>query len=297
MKKVLVIADCKGWAFDKIYRGIKKNVTDWQVDVHYTDKSHLIPHQPYHVVLYLPDHIPSLIFSNRIPKHKLIWAIRWGVTINEPIYNNKDALTGAASILAASNNVVADRFRNYHPNIWVAPGGVDTDTFYFAKQVPLHNPIRVGWAGSTGKGKDYRGVRIIEEACKQLGYIWNPAIKEKRKRNEQEMVKYYHDEIDIYVELSKDAGRQNGLVEAGSCGLPCITSDVGIASQLIRQGENGFICDRTVESLKPCLEKYRDPALANHCGKWLRRDIEKQWSWKKQAVIFRDMFESLIHTK
>lgn len=289
--KVLVVADCDWWAFGKIYRGIKKYATRWDVDVHYTDKSHVIPHRKYDVVLFLPDHIPTLIADNGIPREKLIWAIRYGANINHPIYSNSYALINAAKIIAASNQKIVERFKKIHPKVMYAPGGVDTDIFSYC-EYQMSNPVRVGWAGNLGKGIGYRGIEIIKGACKNLGFKFNPAISDYRRRNEKEMVQYYHNDIDIYVEMSEDAGRQNGLVEAGSCGLPIISSDVGIASQLIKNGENGFISERTVDALTERLKAILP--ITGKVGKQIRADIEAQWSWKAQVKLFEKMFDAIM---
>jgi glycosyltransferase involved in cell wall biosynthesis len=292
MKKVLVVADCDFWAFAKIYRGIKKYVTSYQVDVHYTDKSHEINHKPYDVVLYLVDHIPSLIFEKGIPREKLIWAIRWGLNIPDMgVYNDKGKLA-RAKILAVSNKALWWRFAPLHQDVRVAPGGVDTDIFSFKDNYELHNPVRVGWSGSyTGRPKDYRGLDIIKAACEIAGMEPKFALREKRLRKEHEMVEYYHNDIDIYVEMSADAGRQNGLVEAGSCGLPVISSKVGIAKQLL-DGTNGILCNRDAGELAVKL------ALAierrKEFGRNIRSTIEKTWSWKVQAKIFEQMFNDVV---
>lgn len=292
MKKVLVVADCDFWAFAKIYRGIKKYVKTYEVDVHYTDKSHEINHRPYDVVLYLVDHIPSLIFEKDIPKHKLIWAIRWGLKIPDMgVYGDKMKLS-RARILAVSNKALWERFAPLHHDVRIAPGGVDTDTFSFKEDYVLHEPIRVGWSGSyTGRPKDYRGLEITKAACEMAGMVWNFALREKRLRKEADMVEYYHNDIDIYVEMSADAGRQNGLVEAGACGLPVISSRVGIAKQLI-DGTNGLLCERDpvelAEKLKIAVEKRKE------FGKNIRKTIEKTWSWKVQAKIFEQMFDDVV---
>src|SRR4030043_387575 len=202
-KKVLVVADAEWWVFDKIYRGIRDNISDWDVSVHYTKKSRNINHSKYSVVLFLCDYQYQLIFENNIPREKLILAIRSNV--RHDFYNNS---------------------KNF--------------------------------------GAEFRGLNIVKSACEKLNFIFNPAIREEKLRSEDEMVKYYHDEIDIYVDMSIAAGRQNGLLEAGSCGLPIISSRVGIADSLIIDGENGILCDRNVNELVNALQKII--SIANKYG-------------------------------
>lgn len=289
-RKVLVVADTNWWVFDKIYRGIKDNLSHWTVDVCYTKNGGVINHIGYPIVLFLCDYQYQLIAKNNIPREKLILAIRSNV--RHEFYKESSNLVNAARIIAVSNQKLYDRFIKMHPNVVLLPGGVDTDKFYFLSQ-KMGKPIRVGWAGSSRNfGVEFRGLHIIKKACEQLGFVFNPAIREEGMRNEDGMVKYYHDEIDIYVDMSAGAGRQNGLLEAGSCGLPVISSNVGIAESLIINGQNGFICERKVGCLVSALQNIIP--IAPRCGRNIRDAIEKGWSWKAQSKMFEEVFMEML---
>jgi len=289
MKKALVVADTDWWVFDKIYRGIRDNLNGWDVDVHYTRKNGNINHKKYSIVLFLCDYQVHLIAKNNIPRDKLVLAIRSNVRY--PFYNNSENLKKSAKIIAVSNQKLYDRFVGMHPNVILAPGGVDVDKFYFSTY-NIKPPIRAGWGGSAKNfGEAYRGLPIIRGACEKLGFVFNPALREKRLRTEDEMVDYYHNEIDVYIDMSTAAGRQNGLLEAGACGLPIISTNVGIADKLIRNGENGIICDRNVMALVDALKQIIP--IADKCGKNIREDIEKEWSWKVQVKIFGKIFKDM----
>jgi len=115
-----------------------------------------------------------------------------------------------------------------------------------------------------------------------------PAISAERMRTPAEMVEYYHNDIDIYVDMSKSAGRQNGLIEAGSCGLPIIASKCGISEQLIENRVNGFLVDRNINSLKPALLS----TLINYIAlsDKIYNTIQDKWSWKVHAKLFEKAF-------
>jgi glycosyltransferase involved in cell wall biosynthesis len=291
MKKVLVIADCDWWVFDKIYRGLKKNITKYEIDVVYTDKCRAFKTGDYAAVLFLPDHIPSLALQ--IPPEKLIWCIRYGADIQDkyPIYKDKKILAHA-KIIAASNEQIAAVFRPLHGDVRVCPGGVDTDVFTF-REHSVQDPMRGGWAGSKGRGESYRGLQIIEDACKLAGYRYRPQIAEKKRKNEAEMGEWYHNEIDVFIDMSANAGRQNGVLEAGSCGLPVICAPVGIAPQLFRNGENGYCCERNPVVIAKHLMELRSAGHYKKCAKQLRSDIMDRWSWKVQAKVFEKLFDDV----
>jgi len=294
MKKLLVIADMPGWAFDRIYKGLKNNCVDWSVDVFYLNTSQSDPGLlNYDLILYLCDNFPDPIVHwvrQGLPKERVVMAIRSEVT--HPLYNNKNILLQLCEGLIASNEMLYERFKCMHNNVFLAEGGVDTD-FYSYKKKRKTDDINVGWAGSTGVfDREFRGLDIIQEACDLAQVKFNPALKEVRMRSPEEMVEYYHNDIDIYVEMSKGAGRQNGLVEAGSCGIPIISYKCGIAKQLIKQGVNGFIIEERdskllAELITKTLNDYDNLAFN------IRESIVEGWSWKLHAKKFEKAFNSL----
>ena len=75
------------------------------------------------------------------------------------------------------------------------------------------------------------------------------ATKEHHNLSAPEMVDFYNS-IDCYVCVSESEGQHLPLLEAGACGLPRISTDVGIASELIEPGKNGLIVERSVEHVR-----------------------------------------------
>ena len=55
---------------------------------------------------------------------------------------------------------------------------------------------------------------------------------------------------DVFVFPSLREGLPVSIMEAMECGLPCIVSNIRGNNDLIIDGENGFLCDNTIESYK-----------------------------------------------
>lgn len=293
MNKVLVVADVNWWAFERIVQGLKKYCTQWKVDAHYLRADTNIPHNNYDVIFYLCDWITEPIFENRIPRDKLVLAIRQAEDLPYSLYTEPGKLQKTVKMVAVSNKDLVNKYISKHDTVRIASGGVDTDFFSF-KEKFFEEPVRVGWAGSSGNfGREFRGLDLIQEACDKIGFIFNPAIREKRLRTIEEMREYYHNQIDIYVDMSFSAGRQNGLIEAGSCGLTIISCRSGVAEDLIIHGYNGFLIQRNVESLSLNLAAVNNNSFVY--GKRIRSDIEGKWSWKVQAPIFERIFEECVN--
>lgn len=73
---------------------------------------------------------------------------------------------------------------------------------------------------------------------------------------------------DIYVQTSKFEGLGISVIEAKILGKPVVTTNFPTAYQIIEDGETGFICDMTPESLADALEKLiKDKHLKNKFSK------------------------------
>ena len=296
MKKVLVICDVHGWAFDRIYQGMKKNHKNVDFDAWY-----LLEEQPptdfsqYDRVLNLPDnflgHVMDLRVKGLVSAEQLIQGVRSEVDL--PMYESPKHLEMLCGTLLVSNQKLYERFKNSHPNVILWSGGVDTDFFEYKKRVRPTGKLKVGWSGSIGNfGREFRGVDMIEKAVEELSnyFEYVPAYREDKHRNIDEMKKYYTDEIDVFVEMSLAAGRQNGLVEAASCGVPIISCNCGIAEQLIDNGKNGFLLEsRTAEELRHALANISFEGIYNKFSEEIRKTIEQNWSWGKYTNDFENI--------
>jgi glycosyltransferase involved in cell wall biosynthesis len=290
MKKVLVVCDVRNWAFENLFKALKKNLVNWDINSVYTTDGPLIKHALYDVILFLCDYQVGLIKWNRMPKEKTILAIRSNVKLS--FYDKMD-LNEVASIIAVANNNLKNRFDKLHKNVVLAPGGVDTDIFKFQPK-PFSNKIKIGWSGSRSNfGSRLRGLDIVKQACEEERYRFTPAFREDKWRTPEEMNEYYHNEIDIYVDMSFEAGRQNGLLEAAACGVPVISSKSGFAEQLIRHNETGFLCERNAESLKEILKLVL--SKPNDYLYKMFEHVKRNWSWKVQSKIFEKMFEKIVN--
>jgi len=169
-----------------------------------------------------------------------------------------------------------------------APGGVDTETF--KPRVRTWNKVPVvGWSGSKKNfGIKARGLHFIKRACVQLGWKFKPAYRESTWRSHKQMVEYYHS-IDLYVDLWVGAGRQNGILEAMACGVPCVCCDKGIARELTEGGLQ--IALRNVDSVKAALRRcWRDKEVLSRKA---ANFVKEEWSWKLWAEKFETIFNEI----
>ena len=62
------------------------------------------------------------------------------------------------------------------------------------------------------------------------------------------MVEFYQG-LDACICTSRVEGGPHSLLEASACGVPVISTGVGLAPELIRQGHNGLLIERSIECL------------------------------------------------
>jgi glycosyltransferase involved in cell wall biosynthesis len=91
-------------------------------------------------------------------------------------------------------------------------------------------------------------------------------------------------------------GLPTSCLEALASGTAVVASDTGGVSEIIRDGETGFLClrgdldgfaDRVVRLL-------RDPDLARRMGRNGRALVEHQYSWTRVAEVTENLYERLV---
>ncbi|MEI6127315.1 MAG: glycosyltransferase family 4 protein [Pseudomonadota bacterium] len=202
--------------------------------------------------------------------------------------NSFDALHVPSLIL---HNIFKDR----HPAVFHTPHGVDETVFHPKKGEPFASPrgtLVLGWAGSRSNHPGKRGIEdfIIPAVTGLGGVTLKFAAREDRWRTQEEMAEFYSS-LDAYICASRTEGGPHPLLEASACGIPVISTMVGIAPELITHGDNGMLIERTVDALQQAVVFLRDNKEQRlHMGRRSREVIEKGWTWDKQALKYVPFF-------
>ena len=206
-------------------------------------------------------------------------------------------LRAAAAAVFVHNLILYDEAKELLDKpIYLCQNGVDTD-FYCpqGERAAQAGSLTVGWAGSLTNHGNIRGYHdIIVPAVEQTpGVTLLTAAREDKWRGPEEMRDFYRS-LDAYLVASREEGTPNPGLESAACGVPVISTRVGNMPELIRDGENGFLIDRTVEALAAALVRMRDDAaLRRNMARQMRLDI-LAWDWKARAERFRTMFHETL---
>lgn len=183
-------------------------------------------------------------------------------------------------------------------DIKVIYNGVDINEFVPIKKNKVGNKIILI---STGRLISRKGYKYLIEALKvidncKLQLIGGGILKEELEKQAEEnkvdveflgkvdhkVIYKYLQKADIFILPSLNEGMSNSILEAMSCGLPIIATDVGGSKELING--NGFIVPKAnIEELRQAILKYfNDKNLIIKHGKNSRKLAEKM-SWDKIA--------------
>lgn len=207
-----------------------------------------------------------------------------------------------------SSNILFDIYQNldikYKPAT-VITDGINPNLFY-PKNIERFNhldrPLVVGWVGNSdwSQGNDHKGLHTIIkpaiENLKKAGYSIELLSSDKVEKHIpiEEMVNYY-EKIDVYVCASISEGTPNPVLEAMACGIPVISTNVGIVKDAFGPIQQQFLLkERSVTCVEEALKKLiESPDLILACSKENQRSIES-WSWEYKAKDFENFIKKSI---
>jgi 1,2-diacylglycerol 3-alpha-glucosyltransferase len=172
------------------------------------------------------------------------------------------------------------------------------------------NTLVVGFVGRIGREKDlktlYRGFSRVQNKVKKkvILLLIGKGVKELEdlfgsKKNvkligSKDNVVPYLQAMDVYVLSSLTETTSLSTMEAMSCGIPVITTPVGLTKQYIKEGYNGmFFPKEDPFTLTKKLEKLlNDKNLRKKLGENGRATILHLFSWDKTIEKIRKVLES-----
>ena len=189
----------------------------------------------------------------------------------------------------------------------VITDGISLEEFY-PKNIERFDNIKnrevvIGWCGNSnwsGEKEDYKGLKtILNPAIEELqkeGYKikTNYADSQVKMIPHNEMVDYYKT-IDILVCSSKIEGTPNPVLEAMACGVPIISTDVGIVPDVFGKNQKEYILqERNIEEMKNKLRQLiNNPTYFKKLSDENLKSIEK-FTWDNKMKDFKKFFTDAL---
>ncbi len=330
-KKIALIIDTEGWAFDNIAHQLKNNLTEFDIDIipgrifegnmiklFLFGEDYDLIHFLWRGYLTLIDraemhnYIEALGMSFEKFKQKYILNKNITFSVCDELYLSGDDEWRTEETMKYGKEyfVTSKRLYNIYQQFSKKPQMVIHDGVDLQKYIPENldrfkniETVRIGWTGNSkfkdSEGDfDMKGVEgIIKPAIEELqreGYSveLNLADRNIKMIPQEEMPKFYNS-IDLYVCASKTEGTPLPIIEAMAMGVPVISTDVGIVSEAVGECNKKYILkERTKEDLKNAIKSIiKNKQDFEEISK---ENIEKvkQWDWKVIAQQYKEFFES-----
>lgn len=291
MLKVLTFYDVPGWAWYYRALNLKKNLLD-DIELTMVSINEKVDANLFDlIILFNPcfvDYIPEKTY------HKTIIGCSTSIPgyLDQTAYIIKDCSMAAGMV----NNREGYLYLKDKGCFYLCENGVDHVFF----QPPNHSPDRITacWIGnSSSDGK--KGLNLIREACrkKNVPLIYHDvnAIKDfSHVLTQKELKKKFYHRASFYICASEKEGTPNPALEAMACGMPVLSTGVGNMPDIIIDGYNGFIVERTIESIEDGIDRLKKMNLKKMSLN-ARTSIESGWTWNQKADNYRKMIKSLVN--
>lgn len=226
--------------------------------------------------------------------------------ITEKLFSSQDSVIKAYTV---SSNKLYDIYlkdsRIIQKPVRVITDGVDLELFKPSKIERFNRrhegqKLVVGWAGNSmwaADKEDFKGYHsIIKPVVEELiseGYEieLNLADRNIRMIVHKDMPEYYSN-IDLYICASKIEGTPNPILECMACGVPFISTDVGIVAEVSGEKQKEYILkERNRSELKRKLKEILDnPSILQRLSAENLVSIKK-WDWLFQTDKFKEFFD------
>jgi glycosyltransferase involved in cell wall biosynthesis len=254
-------------------------------------------------------------FESRYIKNKKI-----STSIYDHLFQESDEIEARVEIYRGiSGYTVANsrlfRFYSSMPDIFPRPtciveDGVsleifrptDLERFRFSSCQTL----TVGWVGNSTWANneiDFKGLHtILRPAIEELqseGYAIRLELADRQKGFiPHSLMPLFYNGIHILACTSLIEGTPNPILEAMACGVPVVTTDVGVIREVFGDEQMKLILEeRSISCLKETLRSIlEDVSILEKISNENLLSIE-EWDWPKTVRAFDDFFRSVIGAK
>lgn len=236
-------------------------------------------------------------------KNKILYKFKYGKRFDNSIKR--------ANLVICGNKFIEKHVRTFNENTIIIPTVIDTETIQVKTKFENKNKIVIGWIGNPGNTDYIYNVlkQVDKKRSIKLCFILIGARKFDTSEFENIEIKFYdwsqkseYDllrQCDIGIMPLKDSEWSKGkcglkLLQYMAVGIPGIGSDVGVNSDIIIEGKNGWIVknndwneaiDKVIKN-KDNLEK-----MSTFC----RTFVEKNYSINRYKNLYNKILKKNIN--
>lgn len=206
-----------------------------------------------------------------------------------------DGVMAASNLVMAGNRYLADRAKAAGaPHIEIVPTVVDIDAYSTDRHPPADGRPRIGWIGSPGTWADYGApiLPLLASIAARHGAMIRAVGAGQLARPDQMLeILPWSEETEISLIQSMDIGIMPlddspwargkcgyKLIQYMACGLPVVASPVGVNSEIVEHGVNGFLAETEADWVTAIETLLSDADLRRRMGAQGRKKVEREYS-------------------
>lgn len=221
------------------------------------------------------------------------------------------ALVARSSLVLAGNDYLADYARARNSAVRVLPTCVDTDVFVpRTKPRPSGDPLVVGWIGTPTTAAYVRAMApVLGRLAGRYDFLLRVSgsgeplefngVKTVNERwsLENEVALFNTCDVGVYP-LADDEWAKGKCgfkaIQFMACGVPVVAAAVGVNTQIIQDGVNGYLASSEDEWEAKLARLLADPGLRARMGAAGRKTIEERYSLAVHAPRLVSMVRELV---
>ncbi|WP_210397610.1 glycosyltransferase family 4 protein [Motiliproteus sediminis] len=324
--KILMVIDKPNWAYDQMANYIMSELSDKydfykvMAQYHIKNERQTLDYklkQPfrafkriyferfkknieYDLVVYMWWHLPQIIdldikykyvlkgiFTESFPPGKTI-------DFNGSEREFVDLYIKPASGIISGNRNIERFYSRFDLPVFYATGATNTEKFIFNKKKRDDDQFIVCWTGNPNR--NFKGFYDFVKPAVELARKKRPNIKlVTRFSGPLSTLPDFYSNVDVMANASIGDAGPGFIIDAGGCGIPTISTNVGFASEIIRDYENGIFVEREIENIaEKIIELNDDRELLNKLSVNISRDIHQNWGYSRRAMFWDEMFENVL---
>ncbi len=215
-------------------------------------------------------------------------------------------------ITIAGNEYLASYARQFTDHVTVIPTTIQTESISMQPKKTDNQTVCIGWTGSTTTMKHLKtALPFLKKITEKYpGKITIKVISDSQfnvPEPEIHFCKWNPDteiedlnEMDIGIMPLPDDDWSKGKcgfkgLQYMSLGIPAVMSPVGVNTEIISDGENGFLAAHEQEWIEKLSLLIESPELREKLGKAGKKTVEEKYSFEANKHKWLEVFQSVTH--
>ncbi len=246
--RIQLLANIPGWAFDFTARSVAARLADrFEFSVAYCSLEPELDPESFDLlyVFYWADTWYRRFGIERSKIIKEVASYRWGtedffgrISCDEFVERYLDDCDIVTTPSVSLQQLLVQR----RPETYLRSNGYEPSLFDYWRR--RSGPLRIGWVGNANDAS--KGLKdILIPACEsRFHFEYSPGTWSRLR------VSQFYNQIDVIAVASVAEGEPLPLIEALASGCFPVSTDVGLAPELIRSGFNGLIVERSPSAFR-----------------------------------------------